>query len=479
VCRKSGVFHVPQTRQPSAIFGITRSSRAPPPVIRAIKIRVFLLVVGVTSGSGCVWAQGGSGVDPQQIQALIEQNRLLQQQVSAQQQTIDALQAKITTIGQSTADQGHELQGLRDRLDGSAGTEAKSAAPSDIAVRVSGEVGLAFFVSGSDGAYNNGEFRVDDAKIFVEAPVWQNVYFHSELDLVTRETIDSNTHIGELYAEAESIPGPWSQDLTVNLRAGRMYVPFGEEYQVRGIMENPLISHSVSDIWGMDEGVEAYGRAGGLNYFVAVQDGGLGQTSNVQTDKSVAGRIGYDPTSWLHLSGSAMRTGELNSTTKELSALWFGNGFFTNIGPAAATSYYSVNLFELDAAARWAQGDFKISGGIADYGDNNALRSDSRRLKYYSAELMQNLIDRLYGAVRFSGISVPAGYPLVGEATEGEYLFSGLLTTDLERLSVGLGYQFGPPLVLKMEYTAESGHTVTGESRDRENLFATELGLKF
>ncbi len=101
-------------------------------------------------------------------------------------------------------------------------------------------------------------------------------------------------------------------------------------------------------------------------------------------------------------------------------------------------------------------------------------------LSYYSAEFVQDLTDKLYGAARFSGISAPRGYPLVGQASTGEYFFSGLETTDLERLSVGLGYQFAPPLVVKVEYSAESGHTVTGESHGhRENLFSSEVGLKF
>jgi hypothetical protein len=443
-------------------------------------LQVACLCMGVIGAPGIVSAQTGAPADAAQIQELIEQNRLLQQQVSAQQKTIDALQAKMAAVDQASAQQSRDLQSLREQVDsGAAAAEAKPPAPSDIAVRVSGEVGFAFFDSGSDGHYNNGEFRVDDAKLFVEAPIWQNVYFHSELDLLTREANDQNVHFGELYAEAETIPGPWGPDFTVNLRVGRMYVPFGEEYQVRGIMADPLISHSVSDIWGMDEGVEAYGSAGRLNYFVAVQDGGLSSIGNVQSDKSIAGRLGYDPFSWLHLSGSAMRTGSLSANTSELSALWFGNGFFTSIGPAATTTQFSANLFEADAAAHWKEGSFKLSGGYANYGDNNSRANDARRLTYYSAEVVQTIVDPLYGAIRFSGVSVPLGYPLVGQATAGEYLFSDLLTTDLERLSVGLGYQFGPPLVLKAEYSLETGHTVTGESRDRENLFSTELGLKF
>ncbi len=41
----------------------------------------------------------------------------------------------------------------------------------------------------------------------------------------------------------------------------------------------------------------------------------------------------------------------------------------------------------------------------------------------------------------------------------GEYFFRPSLTDELHRLSVGFGYRFGPPLVLKLEYSWEWGHT--------------------
>jgi len=54
-----------------------------------------------------------------------------------------------------------------------------------------------------------------------------------------------------------------------------------------------------------------------------------------------------------------------------------------------------------------------------------------------------------------------------------------VLTTELRRLSVGIGYRFGPPLVWKIEYTWESGRLTTGERRDNEDFFGSEVGMKF
>ena len=41
-----------------------------------------------------------------------------------------------------------------------------------------------------------------------------------------------------------------------------MNLPFGEEYQVRNAIDNPLVTHSLSDVWGIDEGVQVYGTLG-------------------------------------------------------------------------------------------------------------------------------------------------------------------------------------------------------------------------
>ena len=106
-----------------------------------------------------------------------------------------------------------------------------------------------------------------------------------------------------------------------------MYVPFGEEYLSRYAIDNPLISHSLSDLWGVDEGVELYGKVGPVRYTMAVQNGGIPDTLDYNDDKSVAGRLEYDPARWLHLSASGMRTGDLQVSGDQLSAMWFGNGF--------------------------------------------------------------------------------------------------------------------------------------------------------
>jgi hypothetical protein len=410
------------------------------------------------------------GAAARSLPELAAQNQRLQQQVAQQQKIIDALQARMSALEERAAPPWP-----------AAIAPAAAAAPSslgggDVAVRISAEVGLAYFQSGPDGPFANGEFRVDEARIYLEAPIWKNVFFHSETDLATRESSDNGLAFGEVYADIEEIHGPWNDDHLVNLRLGRIDLPFGEEYRTRNVMENPLISHSVADIWGMDGGAELYGSAGRLTYAGAVLNGGLNVGRNAHSSKSAAARLGYSGAKWGEVSVSAMRTGRLSASGDPLSAVWFGNGFFRSLG-SGATKYWA-NLFEADAKARWAGGSVAGGVGQAQFNDN-ARTADFRRLSYFSAEAVQTLAGPFSGAVRYSGVRVPRGYYLAGQGAAGEYFFGDILTTRLQRLSAGVAYRFADPLVLKMEYSAEWGETIGSGNRNDANLFSSELGLKF
>src|SRR5207253_2373857 len=110
-------------------------------------------------------------------------------------------------------------------------------------VSITAEGGVAFFHSDRDGIFPNSEFRVDELKLFLESPVMGDVYFFTELNLMTREAYDLGLELGEAYLDFENISKLWHQDRTLNLRIGRMDIPFGEEYQFRDAIDNPLISH--------------------------------------------------------------------------------------------------------------------------------------------------------------------------------------------------------------------------------------------
>ena len=394
----------------------------------------------------------------------MEQNRQLVEQVHAQQKQIDELRSRLDRLDEASA----PAQTL------------PSSSDSGRQIRLSGEVGVGFFSTGNDGAQPNAEFRVDDARIFLEAPVWRNVYFFGGIELTTREANDEYFHVGELYVEVENF---WSsgRDFTLSLRAGRFNLPFGEEYQFRNVIDNPLISHSLSDIWGIDEGVQIYGQLGRVRYNLAVQNGGHKTTRDFDSDKAWIGRLSFDAAPGLALSASAMRTGDLNVAGDALSEVWFANAFFRALGPATTTQTFAAELAEFDAAYRWPTGHLKAAAGWVRFDDDSTTADFSRSLSYHSLEGLQHLSEKLFAAARYSAIDAPRGYPLVGQARAGKYFYnpSAPHTKDLERLSLGLGYRFSPPLVWKLEYSWETGHLVNGTKRNEEDMLSSILGIRF
>jgi hypothetical protein len=435
-----------------------------------VRIAAFRRLVGAVIALALSAATGrGAEVSAAQLQEVLEQNRRLQEQVRAQQKTIDEL---------LKASERHERD-LR-RLEGQPGGAAPaSGSARDQQVRIAAEAGLAFFKTGSEGQFPKSEFRIDDPVITLEAPVMKDVYFFTELKLLTRETNEEDFQLGEIYVDFEDVLGRWGHPGLLSFRAGRVNVPFGEEYLVRSPVSNPLISHSLSDIWGCDEGLEIYGRVGPVRYVVAVQNGGVSRLRDFNADKSVAARVSWEPATWLHVSGSAMRTGELASVADELSELWFANGFFRAIGPTSRTGAFWVNLGELDARARWKTGHLSLALGQARYDDSDALVDNARRIRYGYIEAVQTIVEGLYGAVRYSELRVARGYPMAGWGSLGTFFFRPSLTEELNRLSIGLGYRFGPPLVWKIEYARERGRMTNGARRENEDFFGSEIGMKF
>jgi FtsZ-binding cell division protein ZapB len=420
-------------------------------------------------------AQDAGGLQ-KEIEELREQNRLLQQQLQQQREMIDKLSGKVSGLQQTNEQSQSDLRSLKASIENAPALPEKPKGLSLGNVVISGEGAAGFFESQSNGKYPNAAFLVDEARLFIDAPVWGDVYFYGEVDLQTREESDFGVYLGELYLQWENLSQLWNQDQMLNLRAGQFYVPFGEEYQNRFAIDNALITHSLSDLWGLNPGLELYGAWKSLNYVVAVQNGGISTLNDGTADKSVAGRIGYDPASWLHFSASGMRTGQLSVANDFISGEWFGGGFFSPLG-VPTTTIFQVNMAEADAQAKWRGGYVRLAGGYAGYDDNHPAGDDHRDIYYYYAEALQHVAPKLYAAARWSQIRVPGGYPIMGNSPNSD--FPGLSTSDLWRLSLGLGYRFNEHLLLKAEYAFEQGRLSSGGLRDHEDLFAAELAFKF
>src|SRR5205823_1808974 len=334
-------------------------------------------------------------VTQEQLRELKRQNEALHQQLENQQTLIDKLSQKVANVQTNVARENDQ----RPSANEPPAMPSRGFSPLQLGkVHLSGEGGAAFFHSGSHGPFPNSEFRIDEAKLFIEAPLWKDVYFFSEVNITTRESMDEFMQIGELYIDLENLSRFWNRDGWLNLRVGRMDIPFGEEYQTRDAIDNPLISHSLTDIWGVDEGLEIYGSIAKFQYALAVQNGGHPALRDFDPDKSIALRIGYDPTKRVHLSLSAMRTGALAVNGDTFSELWFGNALIRSLDNANATTF-QANLLEADAQVRWSKGYLKGAGGYVKYNDNGSADLQ-REIYYYYIEGLHHFLPKFYAAGR-------------------------------------------------------------------------------
>src|SRR5580658_6912861 len=239
----------------------------------------------------CFWffvpALHGQDVDAlkKEVDELRSQNLQLQKQLQQQQEMIDQLSRKFSEFQKTNEAQASDVRELKAAAQSPAPPAEKPKGLSLNNVVISGEGAAGFFETGRNGQFPHDTFRLDEARLFVDAPIWDDVFFYGEVDLMTREEIDVGVYLGELYLQWENLASHWDLDQLINLRAGQFYTPFGEEYQNRFAIDNPLISHSLSDAWGLDPGLELYGSWKPLSYVVAVQDGGVSTLNDFTGDK--------------------------------------------------------------------------------------------------------------------------------------------------------------------------------------------------
>lgn len=347
-------------------------------------------------------------------------------------------------------------------------------------LHISGEGGVAFFDTGANGQFPNDEFRVDEAKLFVEAGIVNDIYIFGELNVITREEGNELFELGELYIEFENV---FQKENLLNFRFGRFDIPFGEEYLTRDAIDNPFVSHSLSDIWGVDEGAEVYGFTKNIEYIFAVQNGSDPLIQDFDSDKAIVGRFQYKFSPKLHLSLSAMRTGDIDVQQDKLSGIWFGNSELMALGSDGTTTKFHAVLIQMDGHWGWQSGHVHAGGGYLNYEDNDSAADNSRDVYYFQLEAVQNLTTAKnvwYTGARYSRITADNGFPLVANGNMDRYMFDhSLLTKELWRFGIAIGYRIGHNFLIKTEYNFERGKFIDDTKRDEEDFFGVEAAFKF
>lgn len=409
------------------------------------------------------------------LRELLEQNRLLRDQARAQQTQINELKQRIEQLAVSQSEHDEKWASIQ-----AASKEVPIPADTpDRRVIISGQGAFSYTDAQSRGELSKAGFRVDDARVYIESQIRRNTYLFGELILTQRQTKDDAFHLGEFYLDLENLFGDSVADRLVNLRVGRLGIPFGLEYLHRYPIHNPLITHSVSDFWGIDEGVEAYGESGRVSYVLAVQNGGVSQLRDFNRDKSVTVRISWKPLRELQLSLSGFRTGRLDRAQDNTSEMWIGNAFFRAIGKATSTNTYQAELGQFDASWTWASGSLSGAAGRGSYDDDDSTADNGRSFKFYQTQLVQDIWSKLYSAIRYSSLSSNRGYYLQGLGNYKDYFRGETLTRRISRFALGLGYRFSPDLIFKVEHTWEDARKENGDKRPDENQVAAEVAVRF
>lgn len=342
----------------------------------------------------------------------------------------------------------------------------------------SGRGAASFFSSEDLGVYPNDEFRIDEARVRLDARLAESAFLFVEANLADREDDREETWLGELYVDFEDVPALWGSDLPLSFRAGRFDIPFGEEYQHRDAIDNPLITHSLSDFWGIDEGVALFGSAGKWDYVAAVQNGSHPFFHDYNSDKAVTVRLGFNPTHAWRISLSAMRTGDIATDGDKLSELWYGGGFFRGIGDAATNGNFHAELIALSIRYQWKGGHIGTEVCQTQY-DDDQPGDNKRESLCYGIECAQDLTRKCYLAGRVSRIESDDGMPIVGLGPFYPDFFFGDLVTDIWRVSAGLGYRISANLIAKAEYSIEEGDYLGGGSIDDRNMLSAQLAFAF
>ncbi|MGH9887129.1 MAG: hypothetical protein ACREBE_16505, partial [bacterium] len=295
----------------------------------------------------------------------------------------------------------------------------------------------------------------------------------------------------------------------LNMEIGRFQIPFGENYLRfgKGRPNDPFVALTASPPWFWDEGVKLWGKSanGHFGYVASVTDGEGGLNLEHNDSKQVTLKLSWDPSEWLHLSASGLRSGTLGSDdSSAFSAVWLGEAI-----PAAFGSGTDVPSFDhgeeiargpnklrgvvvvgADAIFSFPDTRLWLAGGKASI-DSHGPSMYDRDLIYWLAELTLQLrmispaLAPMYLALRANGLGTydnDEGYLL--DFRYGNSL--GYNMRALDAYSIALGLPLGDHIVVKAQYALQNIALVHGidddeilESADDANFFGMEIGVKF
>lgn len=380
-------------------------------------------------------------------------------------------------------------------------------------VQLSGSASVGYFAGPQDSVFENDAFRVWDARLFVDADLGRDVRlggstlvrdvgFSMEWNLARLGYLSND--VGELYVDFQGIAdSDW-----LSLQVGRFQLPVGEAYlrRGRGERDNPFVTQPVAGAWWWNNGVRFYGASPDrlVGYVASVTNSVTAFEAENNQSQQFSLKLFTNPTPWLHLSVSGLRSGQIGSSESPASgSLWLGETWARPVGHATtlptftngvvmptAPNELSNSLYYSGDAIVTIPDAFRLWLSFGRYSMHSSGPSlYDRDLDAWIAELILEggllapVLRPFYLAVRASGLGTyndDKGY-LLDSRLASRF---GYDTSSLDAYSLAAGWRLTPRVTLRAEYTLEQFDLVRGArmvipgSLD-DNLFALAVGVDF
>mgnify|MGYP005988094627 CR=1 FL=1 len=314
-----------------------------------------------------------------------------------------------------------------------------------------GFAAVGYYQTGEDANRPDGGFEIKEATLFIESEVWEDINFFLELQTHRYANDGKATQTGEAYLHFRNVP---VGEQIIGFKAGRIDIPFGEDYLYQDSVDNPLITHSAAWPYGWDEGILVYGNYQGLGWIASLTDGSDIRNTDDGSEKALNLKIYGDICDTLYMSFSWMRNGDSSK-----SAIEFGGSHFEPVDDLSSNPVVDRSSLQVDAELFEWDGKYKIgeSSLLLSYGEAKQIdkvSEFSRDLYWYSIEPNWKINQHWYTLLRYSEIGT--GDKNKGFHFEGKSFANGNKTYGFEaktftRMALGLGWIPNPRIIAKFE----------------------------
>ena len=330
-----------------------------------------------------------------------------------------------------------------------------------------GYVSGAYLHTSSGGSRPGGALLVDQASLFLQAEVKEDVTAFLELQTDGFPQSNSSVRTGEVHVHVRRL-AQLGDDGELGLKVGRFDLPFGEYYLLQDAPDNPLVSYPVALPYGWDEGVLVYGSWAGLRFVGALTEGNFDRTSQRGLAPSVTLRVGGDPCRGLSLSASWFRGGET-----AVSSFCFSGAALTPVGGDAASTLGSspkmlarAQLGEVDVLWR-PHAALQLRAAVGHGRIDDADPAFDRDITWFVVEPAWWPRPNVAIVGRWSEAGTyddDEGYRFEGKPFGNGTASAGYDLQRLRRLSLGVSWKPSPAIVLKVEAGCDHLHTIAASA---------------